>query len=96
MTQQKAGTWKGIDGNTMEMSNLNQEELNKRAEEVFDLAPADYIYDVIIEDDGTVKIPMRELSNLDGDYVDFDYLPDMSDRPEALDYLMGKRDDFND
>ena len=46
--------WKGIDGKTMEMSNLNQEELNKRAEEVFDLAPADYIYDVIIEDDGMV------------------------------------------
>lgn len=88
--------WKGIDGNTMEMSNLNQEELNRRAEEVFDLAPADYIYDVIIEDDGTVKIPMRELSTLDGDYVDFDYLPDMSERPEALDYLMGKRDNFND
>ena len=31
-----------------------------------------------------------------GDTVIFDYEPDMTDRPEALDYLMGKRDDFND
>lgn len=80
----------------MESSNLNQEELNKRAEEVFDLSIGDYVYDVFVEDNGSVRIPMRELSTLDGDYVDFDYLPDMSDRPEALDYLMGKRNDFAD
>lgn len=80
----------------MEMSNLNQEELNKRAEEVFDLSIGDYIYAVIVEDNGSVKIPMREISNLGGDYVDFDYEPDMSERPEALDYLLGKRNDFND
>ena len=80
----------------MESSNLNQEELNKRAEEVFVLSIGDYVYDVFVEDDGSVRIPMRELSDLDGDYVDFDYEPDMSGRPEALDYLMGKRDDFND
>ena len=80
----------------MESSNLNQEELNKRAEEVFDLAIGDYVYDVFVEDDSTVRIPMRELSTLDGDYVDFDYIPDMKERPQALDYLMGKRDDFND
>ena len=80
----------------MEMSNLDQEELNKRAGEVFDLKIGDYVYDVCVEDDGSVKIPMRELSDLDGDWVDFDYLPDMTERPEALEYLMGKRDDFND
>ena len=80
----------------MEMSNLNQEELNKRAGEVFDLKIGDYVYDVCVEDDGSVRIPMRELSDLDGDWVDFDYLPDMTERPEALEYLMGKRDDFND
>lgn len=80
----------------MEMSNLDQEELNKRAGEVFDLKIGDYVYDVCVEDDGSVRIPMRELSDLDGDWVDFDYLPDMTERPEALEYLMGKRDDFND
>lgn len=79
----------------MEQSILDQEELNKRADEVFDLRVGDYIYDVIIEDDSQVVIPMRELDQ-DGDYVDFKYLPDMTERPEALDYLMGKRDDFND
>ena len=80
----------------METSNLDQEELNKRAGEVFDLRIGDYVYDVCVEDDGSVRIPMRELSDLDGDYVDFDYLPDMKDRQEALEYLMGKRDDFDD
>ena len=79
----------------MEQSVLDQEELNKRADEVFDLSIGDYVYDVFVEDDGSVKIPMRELSE-DGEYVDFDYRPDMAERPEALDYLMGKRDDFND
>ena len=79
----------------MESSNLNQTELNRRAEEVFDLKIGDYVFDVIIEDDGHVIIPMHELGS-DGDYIDFDYLPDMSERPEALDYLLGKRDNFND
>ena len=79
----------------MEQSILDQEELNKRADEVFDLHIGDYIYDVIIDDDSQVVVPMRELDQ-DGDYVDFKYRPDMTERPEALDYLMGKRDDFND
>jgi len=79
----------------MEQSILDQEELNKRADEVFDLRIGDYIYDVIIDDDSQVVVPMRELDQ-DGDYVDFKYRPDMTERPEALDYLMGKRDDFND
>ena len=78
-----------------EQSNLEQEELNNRAGEVFDLRPGDFIYDVFIEDDGSVLVSMRELDD-DGDYVDFHYLPDMSERSEALDYLMGKRDDFDD
>ena len=79
----------------MEQSDLDQEELNKRADEVFSLRPGDYIYDVFVEDDGSVRVSMREVG-WDGDYVDFDYEPDMTERPEALDYLMGKRDDFND
>ena len=73
---------------------MSQQELNKRGAEVFCLRPGDYIYDVYVEDGQTI-IPMRELGE-DGDYVDFKYLPDMSNRPEALDYLLGKRNDFND
>lgn len=79
----------------MEQSILDQEELNKRADEVFILERDEFIYDIYIEDNGTVRVHLRELGD-DGDYVEGDYLPDMSDRPEALDYLMGKRDDFND
>ena len=79
----------------MEQSNLDQRELNKRANEVFVLEHDEFIYDVYTEDDGSARVHMRELGD-DGDYVEFDYLPDMTNRPEALDYLMGKRDDFND
>ena len=80
----------------MEISNLDQTELNKRANEVFDLQPGDFIYDIYIEDDGQVVVSMSEYALEIQDTIDFKYLPDMSDRPEALDYLMGKRDDFND
>ena len=80
----------------MEQSILEQTELNKRADEVFDLRPGDFIYDVYVEDDGSVRVSMHEIDDETGDYVDFDYKPDMTERPEALDYLMGKRDDFND
>ena len=79
----------------MEFSNLDQKELNKRADEVFDLRIGDFVYDVYIDDDSKVIVSMQELGD-DGDYVDFKYEPDMTDRPEALDYLMGKRDDFDD
>lgn len=79
----------------MKTSDLSQDELNKRAAEVFCLRPGDYIYDMTVEDDGSVVISMRELGE-DGDYVDFKYRPYMADRPEALDYLMGERNDFND
>lgn len=80
----------------MEQSILEQTELNNRAKEVFFLRPGDFIYDIYVEDDGSVRVSMQEIDDETGDYVDFNYLPDMSDRPEALDYLMGKRDDFND
>ena len=80
----------------VEQSNLEQEELNNRAGEVFDLRPGDFIYDIYVEDDGSVRVSMQEIDDETGDYVDFNYLPDMTERPEALDYLMGKRDDFND
>lgn len=79
----------------MKQSNLDQKELNRRADQVFALMPGDYIFDVFVEDDGRVRVNMQELGE-DGDYVNFNYEPDMTDRPEALAYLMGERDDFND
>ena len=81
----------------MEQSKLNSnlDELNKRASEVFELQEDDYIWSVEITKNGTVLVNMEEVTQ-DGDTVIFDYRPDMTERPEALDYLMGKRDDFND
>ena len=73
---------------------LNTEELNRRCDEVFDLQEDDYIWDVEVID-GQVYVNMEEITEK-GDMVIFDYKPDMSERPEALDYLLGLRDDFND
>ena len=78
----------------MTRSNLSVHELNKRASEVFDLQYGDYIYDIIC-DNGHVYINMEEIND-EGDLVVFDFEPDMSNRPEALDYLLGLRSDFND
>ena len=73
---------------------LNTEELNKRCAEVFELQEDDYIWDVEVID-GQVYVNMEEITEK-GDTVIFDYKPDMSKRPEALDYLLGLRDNFND
>ena len=73
---------------------LDLDTLNKRASEVFELQEDDYIWDVEVND-GVVVVNMEEVEH-GGDIVNFDYMPDMSERPEALDYLLGLRDDFND
>jgi hypothetical protein len=74
---------------------LDLDELNKRAEEVFELQEGDYIWGLTIED-GVVKVNMEEEEWITGKSVIFDYEPDMTERPQALDYLLGRRDDFND
>ena len=79
----------------MRQTVLNEEELNKRAKEVFELQEGDYIYDVTVNDDGRVLVNMEEVEH-GGRIVNFDYEPDMKQRPEALAYLLGERDDFND
>lgn len=79
----------------MKRTNLNQEELNKRCQEVFELQEDDYIYDVEVDDDEVVYINMTELDQ-SGQFVIFDYQPDLTERPEALDYILGLRDNFND
>lgn len=78
----------------MKKTNLSLDELNKRAEEVFDLQEGDYIYDVKVKND-EVLVNMEEVDEKGNIYV-FDYKPDMTERPEALDYLLGLRNDFND
>ncbi len=79
----------------MTRTKCNYEELNKRASEVFDLQEGDIIYDVTVENDN-VTIEMSEIDQHSGRDIIFDYKPDMTERPEALDYLLGNRDNFND
>lgn len=79
----------------MTRTKCNYEELNKRASEVFDLQEGDIIYDVTVENDN-VTIEMSEVDQDSGRDIIFDYKPNMTERPEALDYLLGNRDDFND
>ena len=74
----------------MDHSKLDENELNRRCDEVFNLDVGEYIYDIFIADDNSVCVSMRETD------IDFIYKPNMVDRPEALSYLMGDRNDFND
>lgn len=78
----------------MKKNNLSLDELNKRAEEVFELQEGDYIYSVDVVN-GEVLVYMEEVDEKGNIHV-FDYKPDMTERPEALDYLLGLRNDFND
>lgn len=70
---------------------LHYEELNKRVNEVFDMNEGEKCYGLFVEDTGTVRVCLE-----DSDLNVFDYLPDMTERPEALQYLMGERDSFSD
>ena len=69
---------------------LNFEELNRRADEVFCLDEGDEIISVEGEGD-RVKVRM-----VDKDGLEFDLMPDMTERPQALAYLKGERNDFDD
>lgn len=83
----------------MKQTNLSLDELNKRAGEVFELQEGDYIYDAEVNDGkidiDSVTVNMEEVDEK-GRIVNFDYKPDMTERLEALDYLLGLRNDFND
>lgn len=74
---------------------LTREELNKRCDEVFVLEDGDYILDIEADSADNIIIHMIEEDSC-GRQIEFDYKPDMSERPEAVAYLMGERTDFND
>lgn len=69
---------------------MSFEELNKRADEVFLLDEGDQVISVDGEGD-CVRVRM-----IDKDGLEFDFMPDMTERPEALEYLKGNRSDFHD
>ena len=73
------------------MNKINFAELQKRANEVFLLDEGDLVISVEGEKDSTRVRMYNEISGLE-----WDLLPDMTERPEALAYLKGERGDFND
>ena len=73
------------------MKQLSFEELNKRADEVFLLDEGDLVISVDGEKD---SVRVRMYNEISG--FEWDLLPDMTERPEALAYLKGERGDFND
>ena len=73
------------------MNKIDFVELQKRADKVFCLDEGDLIISVNGEKDSTRIRMYNEISGLE-----WDLLPDMTERPEALAYLKGERGDFND
>ena len=73
------------------MNKINFAELQKRADEVFCLDDGDLVISVDGEKDSTRIRMYNEISGLE-----WDLLPDMTERPEALLYLKSERNDFND
>ena len=73
------------------MNKINFAELQKRADEVFCLDEGDLVISVKGEKDSTIFKMYNEISGLE-----WDFMPDMTERQQALSYLKGTRDDFND
>jgi hypothetical protein len=55
----------------------------------------DFVWGIYL-DDGQLLIEMEEINEEGESSGIFNYEPNMEERPEALAYLMGERDDFND
>ena len=73
------------------MNKIDFVELQKRADKVFCLDEGDLVISVDGEKDSTRIRMYNEISGLE-----WDFMPDMTERPESLSYLKGERDDFND
>lgn len=73
------------------MNKINFVELQKRANEVFLLDEGDLVISVDGEKDSTRVRMYNEISGLE-----WDFMPDMTERQQALSYLKGERGDFND
>ena len=73
------------------MKQLSFEKLQQRADEVFLLDEGDLIISVDGEGNNTRVRMFNEITGLE-----WDLMPDMTERPQALAYLKGERNDFND
>ena len=74
----------------MERTILKHTELNRRVNEVFDLKNHETVWDVCVDNMDNVRVALED------EETEWDYIPNMNERPQALDYILGKRDDFND
>ena len=74
------------------MKGLTQKEFDKRCHEVFESFEGDEYFTMFFDSNDQPHIVMQEQFH---DYS-FDYEPNMTERPQALAYLMGERNDFND
>ena len=72
----------------------DHDELNKRYQEVFMANEHDIVYGISLNGDGQLEIDLDEYEN--GDRIWALYRPNMEERPQALAYLMGDRNGFND
>ena len=70
-------------------------EINRRCSEVFDMQEDDFVWGVYLDND-QLLVEMEEINEEGESSGIFNYEPDMTERPEALAYLMGERNDFND
>ena len=73
------------------MNKIDFTELQKRADEVFCLDEGDLVISVSGEKDSTRIKMYNEISGLE-----WDFMPDMTERPNALLYLLGQVDSFED
>ena len=74
---------------------LDQEEFNRRCCEVFDSEEGEVFCDITVEAcQGHVLSVCVNMEDADG--LSWPYYPDMGERPQALDYLLGNRATFND
>ena len=71
-------------------------EINQRCNQVFEMQEDDFVWGIYETEDGQLKVEMEEIDENGDSSGIFYYEPDMTERPEAKDYLMGRRDDFND
>lgn len=76
---------------------MTQQEFQRRCEEVFEIYEGEECYGIEVDND-EVLVHMGDVGTKQEGFrwVYYDYKPDMSERPQALDYLLGRRDDFND
>lgn len=72
-------------------------ELNSRVEKVFDLKETEAVFNAFVEKGGQLVIVIEDCgADSEWDTITHEYRPNMKDRPQALAYIMGERNNFND